>query len=69
MLEKMRLVAQQAGTDVNSLFNEAAEQYLARREIDELAAYGQGQAKRLGLKPSDAVRLVREDRNNQTRSR
>lgn len=63
MLEEMRVIAQQSGTDVNSLINEAVKKYLTHRQIDELAAYGQANARRLGLKPSDSVRFVREDRS------
>ena len=69
MLEAMRVGAQQSGKDLNSLLNEAVEQYLSRREshheIDESAAYGQANARRLGRVLSDAVRFV----NNQTRIR
>ncbi len=69
MLEAMRTVAQESGKDVNSLLNEAVEQYLSHREVDELAAYGQANARRLGRVPSDAVRYVREDRNDPRRGR
>ena len=62
ILEAMRCEAQLSGKDVNSLFEEAAEQLLAHRQINELAAYGEGRARVLGRKPADAVRLVREDR-------
>ena len=69
MLQAMQLVAQESGKDVNSLLNEAVEQYLSHRAVDELAAYGQANARRLGRVPSDAVRFVREDRNNQNSGR
>ena len=69
MLQAIRVIAQQSGKDVNSLVNEAVDQYLAHRQVDELAAYGEANARRLGLVPSDAVRFVREDRNNQNRGR
>jgi hypothetical protein len=62
ILEAMRREAQSSGKDVNGLFEEAAEQLLAHRRIDDLAAYGESRARALGLKPSDAVRAVREDR-------
>ncbi len=65
ILEAMSREAQASGEDVWRLFDRAAEQFLAHRQIDELAAIGGGHARRLGLKPSDAVRLVREDRNQQ----
>lgn len=57
--------AQRTGVDVNGLFDEAAKQLLAHREVDELAAIGKSHARCRGLKPSDSVRLVREDRNQQ----
>jgi hypothetical protein len=66
-LAAMRVIAQQSGKDINSLFNEAVEQYVARREMHDLAAYGRENAIRLGRVPSDAVRFVREDRGNQRR--
>ena len=69
MLEAMRVIAQQAGKDLNSILNEAAEQYTARKEMHELMAYGKENASRLGRVPSDAVKFVREDRNNQSRGR
>jgi regulator of protease activity HflC (stomatin/prohibitin superfamily) len=69
MLEAMRVIAQQAGKDLNSILNEAAEQYIARKEMHELMAYGKENASRLGRVPSDAVKFVREDRNNQSRGR
>ncbi len=65
ILEAMNREAQRRGVDVNGLFDEAAKQLLAHREVDELAAIGKRHARRLGLKPSDSVRLVREDRNQQ----
>jgi hypothetical protein len=65
ILEAMSREAQRTGMDVNGLFDEAAKQLLAHREVDELARLGERHARRLGLKPSDAVRLVREDRNRQ----
>jgi hypothetical protein len=52
-----------------SILNEAAEQYIARKEMHELMAYGKENASRLGRVPSDAVKFVREDRNNQSRGR
>ena len=69
MLQAIQLVAQESGKDVNSLLNEAVEQYLSHRGVDELAAYGQANARRLGRVPLDAVRFVREDRNNQNSGR
>jgi hypothetical protein len=65
ILEAMSREAQRTGVDVNGLFDEAAKQLLAHREVDELAAIGERHARRRGLKPSDSVRLVREDRNQQ----
>jgi hypothetical protein len=65
MLEAMSREAQRTGVDVNGLFDEAAKQLLAHREVDELAAIGERRARRRCLKPSDSVRLVREDRNQQ----
>jgi hypothetical protein len=65
ILEAMSREAQRTGVDVNGLFDEAAKQLLAHREVDELAAIGERRARRRGLKPSDSVRLVREDRNQQ----
>ena len=65
ILEAMNREAQRSGVDVNGLFDEAAKQLLANREVDGLAAIGKRHARRLGLKPSDSVRLVREDRNQQ----
>ncbi len=62
VLEAMRREAQVSGQDVNWLFEKAAEQLLAHRHIDELARRGEDYARKLGRKPSDAVRLVREDR-------
>jgi len=50
---------------VNGSFEEAAEQLLAHRDVDNLARRGDSHAKRLGRAPSDTVRLVREDRNRQ----
>jgi len=67
-LEAMIREAQRTGVDVNGLFDEAARQLLAHREVDELAAIGERHARRCGLKSSDSVRLVREDRK-QKRSR
>ena len=69
IMEAMRREAQASGQDVNSLFEQAAERLLANRELDDLAAYGRTNARRLGIKPSDVVRLVREDRNQQSRVR
>ena len=46
------------------LFDEAAK-LLAHREVEELAAIGERHARSRGLKPSDSVRVVREDRNQQ----
>jgi hypothetical protein len=65
ILEAMSREAQRTGVDVNGLFDEAAKQLLAHREVDELAAIGERHAHRRGLKPSDSVRLVREDRKQQ----
>jgi hypothetical protein len=67
MLQAMQTAAQESGKDVNSLLNGAVEQYLSHRGVDELAAYRQANSRRLGRVPSDAVRFVREDRNNQNR--
>ena len=63
ILEAMSREAQRTGADLNSLFDEAARQLLAHREVDELASIGESHARRRGLKPSDSVRLVRENRN------
>jgi hypothetical protein len=63
ILEAMNREAQRTGVDVNGLFDEAAKQLLAHREVDELAAIGKRHARRLGLKAADSVRLVREDRD------
>ena len=65
ILEAMSREAQRTGVEVNGLFDEAAKQLLAHREVDELASIGERHARRRGLKPSDSVRLVREDRNQQ----
>jgi hypothetical protein len=65
ILEAMSREALASGEDVGRLFDRAADQFLAHRQIDELAAIGEGHARRLGLKPSDVVRLVREDRKQQ----
>jgi hypothetical protein len=65
IFEAMSREAQRTGVDVNGLFDEAAKQLLAHREVDALAAAGERHARRLGLKPSDSVRLVREDRKRQ----
>lgn len=67
ILEAMRREAQATGEDVNHLFEQAAKELLAHREVDDLASYGQSHARRLGLKPSDSVRLVREVRNESRR--
>jgi hypothetical protein len=67
ILEAMRREAQASGQEVNGLFEEAAEQLLAHRHIDDLARRGEGYARQLGRKPSDAVRLVREDRRQRGR--
>jgi hypothetical protein len=69
ILEAMRRVAQATGEDINQLFDRAAEQFLAHRQVDELAAIGESHARRLGRKPSDAVRLVRDDRTERQRVR
>jgi len=68
-LEAMRREAARTGEDVNALFDKAAQNLLAHREVDDLADIGASHARHLGYKPSDAVRLVREDRNNQRRAR
>jgi hypothetical protein len=65
IFEAMSREAQRTGVDLNGLFDEAAKQLLAHREVDALAAVGERHARRLGLKPSDSVRLVREDRKRQ----
>ena len=65
ILEAMCREAQRTGVDVNGLFDEAAKQLLAHREVDELAAIGERHAHRRGFRPSDSVRLVREDRKQQ----
>ena len=64
-LEAMRREAARTGEDVNALFDKAAQELLAHREVDDLAEIGESHARRLGRKPSDAVRLVREDRKQQ----
>ena len=69
ILEAMRREAEASGKDVDGLFEEAAKRLLASREVQELAAYGKSKVRRLGLKPSDAVRFVREDRKKQQRAR
>ena len=50
ILEAMTREAQRTGVDVNGLFDEAARQLLAHREVDELAAIGERHARRCGLK-------------------
>jgi hypothetical protein len=69
ILEAMRREAEASSKDVNGLFEEAAQRLLAHREVEELAAYGKSNVRRLRLKPSDAVRFVREDRKHQQRAR
>ena len=64
ILKAMRREAEASGKDVNGLFEEAAQRLLAHREVEELTHYGKSQGRRLGLKPSDVVRFVREDRNS-----
>src|SRR3984885_16005096 len=50
ILEAMSREAQRTGVDVNGLFDEAAKQLLARREVDELAAIGERHAHRRGFR-------------------
>jgi hypothetical protein len=53
------------GSVVSPSFGGGAKHLVAHREVDELAAIGERHAHRRGLKPSDSVRLVREDRKQQ----
>ncbi len=69
ILEAMRREARASGKDVNGLFEEAAELLLAHRDIDELAGIGEGHTRRLRRVPADAVRFVRDDRNEHQRER
>jgi len=46
ILEAMNREAQRTGVDVNGLFDEAAKQLLAHREVDEPAAIGERHARR-----------------------
>lgn len=66
---RLQAQAEAAGRAVDDLFVEAAQQWLANREVDDLAEYGQSHARRLGLQLSDSVRAVREVRNESMRGR
>ena len=65
LLAAMDAVARAQGKTVDELFEEAGRRLLNHQRLDDLNARGQQHARRLGRKPSDAVELTREIRNEQ----
>ena len=65
LLAAMDAAARAQGKTVDELFEEAGRRLLKHQQIDDLNARGQQHAIWLGRKPSDAVALTREIRNEQ----
>lgn len=65
MLRETERVAKKEGRTKSGLIREALRRYLQSDEVRELARYGQRQARKLGLKPSDVPRLIDEYRREQ----
>jgi hypothetical protein len=67
---QMEAIAAKEGKTPDELYQDAAQRFLAGRHLQELAEYGQAQAKRLGLKEKDVPRLIQESRwENRNRGR
>lgn len=65
MLQEVEELARSESRTMSELVREALRQYKRQRRWEEINAYGRAQAKRRGIRPEDAVRLVREFREDQ----
>ncbi len=63
LLREADRVAQREGRTRNELLREAVRRYIADSRHQELLKYGQGQARKLGLKESDVERVIHEYRS------
>lgn len=63
--EMMARIQQAAATEKLSpdeLVQEAVEEHLRRKRLQDLYAYGEGQARNLGIKESDVDEIVKQGR-------
>jgi len=65
---EMEALAQADGTTVDEIAQNAVKRYLEDRRWQQLAAYGAGQADRLGLKSGDVPALISESRRERESS-
>jgi predicted transcriptional regulator len=69
LMAEVRKLAQAEERTPDEVVQEAVERLLRLKRREKLYAYGEGQARKLGLKESDVPRLVRETRQNHDRGR
>lgn len=69
LMAEVRKLAQAEERTPNDVVQEAVERLLRSKRRQRLYEYGEGQARKLGIKESDVPRLVEEARQNQSRER
>ena len=62
LLAELQRTAQAEHTSPEALAREAIERLLENRRLQKLYAFGEGQAKKLGIKERDVPRIVKEMR-------
>lgn len=65
LLVALTAAAQAEGKTTAEILAEAVQRYLAHKELDGLVERGRSYAERLGRKPSDVARLIRESRTGE----
>ncbi len=68
-MAEVRKLAQAEDRSTDEVVQEAVKRLLRLRRREKLYAYGEKQARKLGIKESDVPRLVRETRQNDDRGR
>lgn len=69
LMAEVRKLAQAEDRSTDEVVQEAVEQLLQLKRREKLYAYGEKQAKKLGIRESNVPRLVRETRQNDARGR
>lgn len=69
LMAEVRKLAQAEERTPDDVVQEAVERLLRSKRRQRLYEYGEGQARKLGIKESDVPRLVEEARQNSSRER
>jgi CopG family transcriptional regulator / antitoxin EndoAI len=62
MEKEVQELAKEEHRTISELFREAMRQYTTRKLLQSARKQGRAQAKKKGIKPSDVLRIIKEDR-------